>query len=126
MAGPNGTGRLLPIPPPPSDAPPAAPSTDSPPPTTLMGGDDTDVAPDTPTPETYSDEDNITVETETTTESDVTPPSDSPPGECTFSRIPQRCLGNREVPDQTPCVGPTCAHCPDGTPRGRSHWTLSG
>lgn len=91
-----------------------------------MEGDNTDVAPDTPTPETYSDEDIITVETETTTESDMMPPSDdSPLGECTFSQIPQRCLGNHEVPDETPRVVPMCADCPDGTPHGRSHWTLS-
>lgn len=84
VAGPDATGRVLPIPPTPTDAPQAPPSTDPPPPPTLVGVDnETTFAPDTPTPETYIDEDIVTVET---AEPEMEFPSDSPPhGECAYS-----------------------------------------
>ncbi|XP_060925250.1 receptor-type tyrosine-protein phosphatase alpha [Limanda limanda] len=72
--GPNATARVLPIPPPPppTDAPQAPPTTEPPPPPPDVGGDNdtTTETPDTPTTDTYTDEDIITVETETTTEPD--------------------------------------------------------
>ncbi|TMS19285.1 Receptor-type tyrosine-protein phosphatase alpha [Larimichthys crocea] len=89
-AGPNGTGRLLPVPPPPAptDAPQAPPPTTEPPLLPTPAGEDngtTAFPPDTPTPET-TDEDTVLMETETTTgpETDFTPdttPHDNNPSD---------------------------------------------
>eukprot|EP00064_Thunnus_orientalis_P011867 superscaffoldBa00001759_g11899 len=84
--GPNATRKLAPIPPPlppaPTDAPQAPPSTAPPPPPTTEeeGNWTTSSVPDTPTLETYSDEgQDITVETETTTEPGMEFTSDTSP-----------------------------------------------
>lgn len=85
-AGPNATGRLLPVLPPLSPAPtdvPQAPTSTLPP--TQPEGDNmtTALPPDTPTLDTFEEEDIVDVETETTTEPglDFTP-DNTPHGEC--------------------------------------------
>uniref|UniRef100_A0A672Z9J7 Receptor-type tyrosine-protein phosphatase alpha n=1 Tax=Sphaeramia orbicularis TaxID=375764 RepID=A0A672Z9J7_9TELE len=77
-SGPNGTVRLVPVPPPPPPAPTDVPQTPSstslPPPPPVTPALDTEdngnasSAPDTPTPETYPDDGDYQIETETTTE----------------------------------------------------------
>lgn len=66
---PNSTGRLSPIPPTPTDAPQQPPDVETPHPPIMEGEDNaTIVAPGTPTPETYIEDDDDTdvVEPETT------------------------------------------------------------
>lgn len=91
LAGPNATGRVLPVPAPSPPAPThalqAQPSTEPPPPPTLAGVDNkTTASPtDTLTPD-YIDGDVFTVETETTTEPGMGFTSNtSPLGECAYS-----------------------------------------
>lgn len=90
QAGPNGTRRVLPVPPPQPDPPQESPSTQSPPlPNPVGENNGTTFAPNTPTPEPYTDDDDdaLAIE-ETTTESDMdfsTEPS--PHGECTHHGI---------------------------------------
>lgn len=83
-SGPNGTGRVLPLPQTPTNAPEEPPGTDPLPPPT---GEEEDVdngttfVPDTLTPDLYEDE--VTMETEATTEPDMEFPSDlTPHGKC--------------------------------------------
>ncbi|KAM7006684.1 receptor-type tyrosine-protein phosphatase alpha isoform 1-T1 [Tautogolabrus adspersus] len=84
-AGPNATGRLLPaVPPPPqapTDAPQEPPSSQTPSLSNPAEGDNRTTArpPETPTPDTYSDEDILTEETETTTEPGMEYPSETSP-----------------------------------------------
>ncbi|XP_074478617.1 receptor-type tyrosine-protein phosphatase alpha isoform X2 [Sebastes fasciatus] len=83
-AGPDGTGRLLPVPAPspeaPTDAPQAPPSTEPPPPPTPAGGDNENTAlpPETPSPD-YSEGDEVTEDTLATTESGMGFTSDTSP-----------------------------------------------
>lgn len=83
-SGPNGTGRLLPRPQTPTDAPEEPPDTDPllPPPEEEEDVDNgTTFVPDTPTTDLYGEE--VTMETEATTEPDMEFPSDlTPHGEC--------------------------------------------
>ncbi|XP_008278759.1 receptor-type tyrosine-protein phosphatase alpha [Stegastes partitus] len=86
-AGPNSTVRVLPVPPPPppapTDAPQPPPSSEPPPPPTPAGGDNGTTAstPDTPTPDTYIDEDIFHVDDETTMEPKHDFTSDSTPND---------------------------------------------
>ncbi|XP_074524141.1 receptor-type tyrosine-protein phosphatase alpha isoform X2 [Halichoeres trimaculatus] len=80
-AGPNATGRLLPVLPPLSPAPPDVPQapTSTPPPFQPEGDNvTTTLLPDTPTPDDYEEEDTINLEPETTTEPGLDFTPDSP------------------------------------------------
>lgn len=83
-SGPNGTGRLFPLPQTPTDAPEQPPDADPllPPPEEEEDVDNgTTFVPDTPTTDLYGEE--VTMETEATTEPDMEFPSDlTPHGEC--------------------------------------------
>uniref|UniRef100_H3CAQ7 Receptor-type tyrosine-protein phosphatase alpha n=1 Tax=Tetraodon nigroviridis TaxID=99883 RepID=H3CAQ7_TETNG len=80
QAGPNATGRVLPIPPAPTDAPQRPPAVETPLPPFTEGQDNaTAAAPSTPTPETYIDEDTDVVDRESTSGLGVSFPTEPNP-----------------------------------------------